>query len=126
MCDLHHVIQNGLLDLQAEFQIMKRNARQMLGICHSRFSHRSFRLLHWHRLEVGQVDVHVFQPFRVEAPLVHFTDVVECEAHKDTVYPTPELAGIDKEWQLFSKNVDKRLYSKTELCPHRSNCVSSG
>ena len=59
MCDLHHVIQNGLLDFPAEFQIMMRNDRQMLGVCHSRFPHRPFRFLHWHRLEVGQIEVRV-------------------------------------------------------------------
>ena len=50
-----------------------------------------------------------------EYKLQHYNDYETVKRYfkvsLSTVYATPELASIDKEWQLFSKHVDKRQYS---------------
>jgi len=49
----------------------------------------------------------------VEHKLEHYSDQVKryFKVGISTVYSTPELAKIDKEWQVYCKHVDKRQYS---------------
>ena len=55
------------------------------------------------------------QVSKTNITLDHYSDYEDVKRYfkvgLSTVYATPALAKIDKEWQVYSKHVDKRHYS---------------